>query len=176
MKTLARQRGRRRADGRVGGLAHPLPQQRPRHRRRGHGAWDFIRAAMLIRAGTGLRSSSFGRGSLGHPRDRQPRASCHLLRRTGPGMPPLTRGAGPPRRPKNDLHDRNRGSSISRKEQGWGIRSWRGGGSCSQPRRPTTPSGWEGTSAWERGISTPRRAPAPPVIIGGKPVVTDLTS
>ncbi len=138
------------------------------------GAWDFIRAAMLIRAAP---SGSSRAGSLGHPRDHQPRFTCPTLHGTGLGcLPPHTLFFnGPPKEQaqeaENDLHDRDRPGLHIGKNGLWTAISWdlpphvvSSCSTCSQPRAACTccPLGLGG-HGWEEN-STPRRALAPPII------------
>ena len=149
------------------------------------GAWDFIRAAMLIRAGA----------ALGFITDEEAWDTLaiinHALHMSYSSWDEawdafrLTRwlwtAKGQAREAENDLHDRNRGEFLIGKNGLWTAIPWDLPSPTSRfllldvlategGLHLLSPSGWEDASAWEREFDTQTRTRAP-MSIGGKPIV-----
>ena len=149
------------------------------------GAWDFIRAAMLIRAGA----------ALGFITDEEAWDTLaiinHALHMSYSSWDEawdafrLTRwlwaAKGQAQEAENDLHDRNRGEFLIGKNGLWTAIPWDLPSPTSRfllldvlategGLHLLSPSGWEDASAWEREFDTQTRTRAP-MSIGGKPIV-----
>ena len=149
------------------------------------GAWDFIRAAMLIRAGA----------ALGFITDEEAWDTLaiinHALHMSYSSWDEawdafrLTRwlwaAKGHAQEAENDLHDRNRGEFLIGKNGLWTAIPWDLPSPTSRfllldvlaaegGLHLLSPSGWEDASAWEREFDTQTRTRAP-MSIGGKPIV-----